>query len=1697
TRNLTDTSIDNHHQPSISLKDASDGAANEEAVLESPVAANAKNDNNPHDSGSEDEGSMSLYAALHFDHPHQSSDYKPTQSPHDSGRRTRDRRDTKSVERAQASLIRMRNRRKSKSKSNAGNILNYEANILNGSPIQGGNAVLDSSQVLSVGNVSFADGSLDPLEAPHGFNIFPAKPVSASSHSRALESNLVAVKQSKVKSELSDVCITHVRNILHQDLLLEGINSPERWESIILPLLTHVEDIEYDVKSGDNFDVRQYVKLKRLQGGAPEDTQIVDGIVFCKTLALKGMPKELINPRIALIMFPIEYVRSGQQHFMSLEPVLAQENEFINKLVQRIIALQPDAVFVGAPVSGIALRLLYEAGIVVSYNVKPQVMERIARLTQSDIVISMDKLARNIKLGTCSKLEVKTYAYGNRTKTLISLTGCDLRFGFTLLMRGGDNVLLRKIKESVEFMVYTSGHLKNETAFYHDNFIYSSPNAYKKMLEDSKRELENDEMFGIEFLREFRGRLLSISPIVKFDSPYLLIKARYFQKLVDEAKLDFARIESEPDVLNHYMSQIDLRIEDLGGGESEAKKIAKCMLTKRVSLLEESFTSKASQWSFFYTGAIGMLDISHHQNIVVLHSIVNTKTAMPCVTPYTLKIDFYWKNDVTLGRYIEQLIYTSQSPCPENCGSNLGEHYRTYVHGNAKIDVMVEKSLSRPPTIANTIFNWSYCKECGFTSPFTPLSDSSWKMSFGKFLELMFWSQRDSVTNLGTHSHDFAKDHIKFFTYNDLTIRMEYSKIDLLDIIPPKPKINWIPNTDIKLKLTLKQQVTEKCLNFFNGVSERLNRVKVDSISTDKMEAGQKRIEELKDRVTSEHDTTMLSIEEIYNTTEPIDHLPMNKVLRFVQDLSVEWDLEFQQFEQDYLPSEKDIARITALQLKKFFSDEREKAQGEGAEKETHTVQVETETLNPQEEGPPVSITTTTTIPVVTATTTSTASVHGFQPNNPVTSTDNSSSSPTPVPAPDSQNVSSAWTPQPSVPSISAVIEKDNIDDDTERNEDDKTVDNDPRKPTTSIESQPTSSARKVSDSSTSSETYFPKINSKGKVLEGIHKFEKLVSEQEKELKKSVSIGNIDLRAVAKLPIPPNSPLVLPKAPTSLSSVTPLVTPMLTPKNAITPNLTPMKARVTPEQPKLLTAISPAFEKKESGYFDREAFSSKFVGPKFGLSTKELEIQLKEGRQKSFGSATSKGEDSKVSKLTNYFDHLDNISREFELAREMERLKLSHNRYRAAPVSSSRPIVEVFENVDDAFNEEAQKKSVMNKPSIAGFVPKSGFFTDESSDATAKDESNKIPQTEKVSLMKTLANFWADRSATLWKPLDYPLSSSEHAFADSDVIIHEDEPSSLIAFSLSTIDYNQKINDLNATDDYESNMTKTKSSHLKYQFNSAGASLSCKIFFAGQFDAFRRKCGLEDNFIQSLARCVKWDSTGGKSGSAFLKTLDDRLVMKQLSAAELESFVDFAPKYFEYMAKTLFHETPTTLAKIFGFYQIHIKNPITGKNFKMDVLIMENLFYGKKNLRIFDLKGSMRNRHVERTGKENEVLLDENMVEYTNESPLFVREFDKKLLSGSLWNDTLFLSKLNVMDYSLVIGIDDMNRTITVGIIDCIRTFTWDKKLESWVKEKGLVGGGGTKEPTIITPRQYKNRFREAMDRYFLMVPDTWFQSAK
>ncbi|KAG5935903.1 hypothetical protein E4U60_002882 [Claviceps pazoutovae] len=155
------------------------------------------------------------------------------------------------------------------------------------------------------------------------------------------------------------------------------------------------------------------------------------------------------------------------------------------------------------------------------------------------------------------------------------------------------------------------------------------------------------------------------------------------------------------------------------------------------------------------------------------------------------------------------------------------------------------------------------------------------------------------------------------------------------------------------------------------------------------------------------------------------------------------------------------------------------------------------------------------------------------------------------------------------------------------------------------------------------------------------------------------------------------------------------------------------------------------------------------------------------------------------------------------------------------------------------------------------------------------------------------------------------------------------------------------------------------------------------------------------------------------------------------------------------MAEALFHDLPSVnvIAKMLGFFQIIIKSPSTGIDIKLDLLITENLFYDRSPTCIFDLKGSMRNRKIQSTGEQNEVLLDENMVDtFTN----------RRSSRGSIPRN--YLER---------------------------RTYTWDKKLDSWIVDRGFAGGGRNR-PTVTSPKEYKSRFRVAMAKYILQAQNCW-----
>jgi 1-phosphatidylinositol-3-phosphate 5-kinase len=74
-------------------------------------------------------------------------------------------------------------------------------------------------------------------------------------------------------------------------------------------------------------------------------------------------------------------------------------------------------------------------------------------------------------------------------------------------------------------------------------------------------------------------------------------------------------------------------------------------------------------------------------------------------------------------------------------------------------------------------------------------------------------------------------------------------------------------------------------------------------------------------------------------------------------------------------------------------------------------------------------------------------------------------------------------------------------------------------------------------------------------------------------------------------------------------------------------------------------------------------------------------------------------------------------------------------------------------------------------------------------------------------------------------------------------------------------------------EDIQETLAKSTGKHFSLKFEEGHCKFFVKIFFAEQFDALRKNFIKNDEqFIESLSRCIKWESRGGKSGSAFLKT---------------------------------------------------------------------------------------------------------------------------------------------------------------------------------------------------------------------------------
>ena len=1267
-----------------------------------------------------------------------------------------------------------------------------------------------------------------------------------------------------------------------------------------------------------------------------------------------------------------------------------------------------------------------------------------------------------------------------------------------------------------------------------------------------------------DMVEEHKTKILSASPFVKFMQPYLLMRAReqerrlaYLKRLRDQDVVEEQNMDEKAKPQKFDLITPEMVHERVHTASRKVREVLHAVHDAEYDKALHNYQTQSKQWETYIAGNNNLFDPFAHQNIAVLYSVVCTVTTVPCSGPDLLALGFYnehetdadFEADCTLGQYVEDLCLGANTICTANgCERKMLDHHRQYVHGEAQLSVFVERYPCRLRGLQDTILMWSTCRICKKETQVLPMSENTWKYSFGKYLELSFWSS-ELHARADVCPHDLHRDHLRYFGFKDMALRVHYDTITLLEIIVPRARVTWKVDNDLRFRNVVFTKIEERLTRYMLSVKSRIKSINIESVVPEKTESCKLEVEKLSKRASDEHHALIQKLREKYMDSKYYEIIPLNRVIRAVQEKVAEWDSAFADFDQNFFPSDNDIRRLTALQLRKIFMD-RDASSTTVASTEDGTV-----ATSPDEA---VSEKTCPDFVPTLAPRTRQMSLEKAQNMLAAVVENNVTADSHPS---EHQSAPASAVPmlEPEVETTSQVpVEEDighlDLAVSTEKLQHSKSASIDDQQPKavqdagerTALPSTQPETNHNIDRNETSADH-----GSKGASQAAGGPSRNTEPNQISGIPRPVDAHQRTTRSNVSPPLSrtQSQPAHLRNNPSTSSSHSFVATP----QNSTSSNQSPAPAAT---QASLNTGVSKTVDKK--------------LSDRLGLNT--LKQTTMTAQSMIPRSIATRRTNSKVSNLAKHFEQL---SREFEKERIRERRQRAakSRQARAYPMAASKPIVQVYRNVHEAVEErEPSDEDLLssdpshleqeNPPSTIDHMvesthdptPAEGYHPEEvtaentetddktldshagsdiEGDENRSDEEQSVlddihipgtadehhalspeeaqldikldlPKHEKNSIMKMLTNFWAERSASGWQPLDYPLNTTDHIFADSDIIVREDEPSSLIAFALGSRSYQEKLRSISQsegcssdTEDsrpqssasnpeqagVEESLLRPTGTHVKYQFAEGSAKMLCKVFYAEQFDAVRRKCGVSERIVESLSRCMKWDSKGGKTKSVFLKTLDDRFVLKSLAPIETQAFLRFAPAYFRIMSESLFHELPSVIAKMLGFYQIIIKNPATGIEFNWFLLVMENLFYDRSPTRIFDLKGSMRNRRIQSTGEQNEVLLDENMVEFIYESPLFTREHSKKLLRASVWNDTLFLSRQNVMDYSLMIAIDENRKELVVGIIDCIRTYTWDKKLETWIKDRGK------NKPTVTSPKEYKARFREAMGRYVLQAP--------
>ncbi|XP_034724540.1 phosphatidylinositol 5-phosphate 4-kinase type-2 gamma-like isoform X1 [Etheostoma cragini] len=239
---------------------------------------------------------------------------------------------------------------------------------------------------------------------------------------------------------------------------------------------------------------------------------------------------------------------------------------------------------------------------------------------------------------------------------------------------------------------------------------------------------------------------------------------------------------------------------------------------------------------------------------------------------------------------------------------------------------------------------------------------------------------------------------------------------------------------------------------------------------------------------------------------------------------------------------------------------------------------------------------------------------------------------------------------------------------------------------------------------------------------------------------------------------------------------------------------------------------------------------------------------------------------------------------------------------------------------------------------------------------------------------------------------------------------------------------NHSINDLSQVpvpvmllpDDFRASTKIKVSNHLFNKENLPG-QFKFKDYCPQVFRNLREHFGIEDQDYQvSLARSPPLKEEEGQRVKLMLTSYDRTLVVKEISSEEVEEVHNILSEYHQHIVTC---HGSTLLPQFLAMYRVSVESEDTY------LLVMRNMFSHRLHIhRKYDLKGSLVSRQASFKEKVKELPTYKDVDFRNNMQKVHVSDEAKAKIVEKLNRDIEFLVRMRFMDYSLLLGIHDVER---------------------------------------------------------------------